>query len=1361
MAKLIKLNQYKSILPWVLIFLFTSLPAPSNAEVKISDPVSALEEGHYSEAIELAQKLVIEFDSKKKWRTPFSRADYIATFGRYAALFGHDEGQLWARDNLQKYLDRNDIAYDYRMNIALRSDAIQINNPSAPIDARINILRSFAKINVISHLTDQQAVLLFSDFSRVSNEFGDPKDAERFAHQAVATAASSINVDPVATALAVSNLAYIYGSSGRTKILPELLLAIGELENKGVFPPFHPDAFLTYSYIAQINFGAAPLRETIKFIDRIFESFSNNNVEVPIWSKILTFVTELYAKSMIGEQAISEYGAAKYQELFGKNISDNRIFEMILRYAEIHSKIAKGVSVSKEEARFLKTKPLPQFEGVRLLGLFQHTISEARGEVEVSNIIDEIVDNLASTTEKATGKLTYQRQASTLDFYTQEVIFRNIYKLYGEDVPHRVSGSLFNLVNKLTALKSDYLIRTQTEAQNASDPEVSIDLRRLLKFAEEREQLSLFLAERAVKNSIEYVQRNFKYSTSTDKQQRTVGFDYIRLGTELGDILDRLNDYDKKLVERIGYPDVNLSDLAKVLKKNELYYQYEASENFSFYCYAYNEATKCGLRPIDHKKIFENIKFLRSNITGSSHLPDSYPHKQSYDLFGDIFGNVLRNKNISKLYFKPWGQHLTVPFHALTISDEKGEKFLGLEMPIRVVPSFAAMFVKARNKHVGTDKKYLGIADPEYQKIEVSEVNVDSLFSVVRSGIGADELSSLANLPSTKIEVIEASSDLPDTQKTLLIGADATELNVRKLDLGTYKVIHFATHGLVSGEFSGLRQPALALSVPAGNPEPYKDGILDANEIAEFDLNSDLVVLSACQTATDYGKPNVSGFNGLTTAFMAAGAKSVLGSQWKVESKSAARLIAFTTNQVVADNELPEIALMKAMRKISSEEEFRHPYFWAPFIVTGGKSSQTKSRLPSKINIVAHKKITHSGGGLEVLSIETGQRKFSGTGYQFLDGASTATNFIYSVDDNLNFKKTELPYKGISPLTNISGTSYYKAYKDTPHGRAAAFLIKEVSGKFTEHSEYIFKGFTHSGIIAFRKTNNGYVALLEGIEKADGSGAWLFDVLHFSEELKLEERININYIKNQTGLIGFYPKLMVINGMTFLAVTTSENPSKGPFSEDSPEPSMKLPSSETNKYNFTTGRFECRLSTDTHIFELDEDANKFEYSKFLPRTRLLKQMEDDSSLFLAEDACLSKHLMGLFVQDLLLGEKHHVRSKTFRRSVNSIIKLGKKGWLILGAVKYDISSLNQFGQQKLRSGKFRLLNRDAFFGSNTARARELMLLNDNFEFVESKLVPNRDITFYGPGIQADTNTVITFGVDGSGRTFLEKIRINQ
>ena len=157
-------------------------------------------------------------------------------------------------------------------------------------------------------------------------------------------------------------------------------------------------------------------------------------------------------------------------------------------------------------------------------------------------------------------------------------------------------------------------------------------------------------------------------------------------------------------------------------------------------------------------------------------------------------------------------------------------------------------------------------------------------------------------------------------------------------DLADYRVVAFATHGLMAGDFEGIAEPALVLTPPEEASEE-DDGLLVSSEIAQLKLNADWVVLSACNTAAADGTPGAAGLSGLAKAFFYAGSRGLLVSHWPVETKSAQRLTTGAFEALAAD---PDLGRSEALRQSilaliddEADPHYAHPAFWAPFVVVG------------------------------------------------------------------------------------------------------------------------------------------------------------------------------------------------------------------------------------------------------------------------------------------------------------------------------------------------------------------------------------------------------------------------------------------
>jgi CHAT domain-containing protein len=153
--------------------------------------------------------------------------------------------------------------------------------------------------------------------------------------------------------------------------------------------------------------------------------------------------------------------------------------------------------------------------------------------------------------------------------------------------------------------------------------------------------------------------------------------------------------------------------------------------------------------------------------------------------------------------------------------------------------------------------------------------------------------------------------------------------------------VYFATHALVAGEvekFAKVRaEPALVLTIPE-KPTDEDDGLLRASDVALLKMNADFVVLSACDTAAG-DKPGAEALSGLARAFFYAGARSLLVSNWEVDSESTVALMtglfdALKNNPHLSHAEALRLSMLQMLGN-SSKPEWAQPKFWAPFTVVG------------------------------------------------------------------------------------------------------------------------------------------------------------------------------------------------------------------------------------------------------------------------------------------------------------------------------------------------------------------------------------------------------------------------------------------
>ncbi len=164
-----------------------------------------------------------------------------------------------------------------------------------------------------------------------------------------------------------------------------------------------------------------------------------------------------------------------------------------------------------------------------------------------------------------------------------------------------------------------------------------------------------------------------------------------------------------------------------------------------------------------------------------------------------------------------------------------------------------------------------------------------------------------------------------------LIGAQATESQFYD-QIGNVDILHLATHAAFNTQrplFSGL---VLA-------PDETNDGNLEVHEVFELDLpNINLVVLSACNTALGE-QSNGDELVGLTRAFLYAGVPAVVTTQWSIEDRaSAALMTAFYRH--LREGMTNARALQAAQLQVMAQDEWKTPYYWAAFSLSGDHSGR-------------------------------------------------------------------------------------------------------------------------------------------------------------------------------------------------------------------------------------------------------------------------------------------------------------------------------------------------------------------------------------------------------------------------------------
>lgn len=189
----------------------------------------------------------------------------------------------------------------------------------------------------------------------------------------------------------------------------------------------------------------------------------------------------------------------------------------------------------------------------------------------------------------------------------------------------------------------------------------------------------------------------------------------------------------------------------------------------------------------------------------------------------------------------------------------------------------------------------------------------------------------LDSLPHAEQEVKALGEIYGAQESTILMGKAARE-ETFKATASHYPVLHFAAHGVLDDV-----NPLYSRLLLATDSES-EDGFLEAREIMKLDLQAELAVLSACQTARGQVGSG-EGLIGMSWALFMAGTSTTVASQWKVDSASTARMMIDFHRNLRAEKGPSQASAAEALRraaiKLMADPKYRHPFFWSGFVVVG------------------------------------------------------------------------------------------------------------------------------------------------------------------------------------------------------------------------------------------------------------------------------------------------------------------------------------------------------------------------------------------------------------------------------------------
>lgn len=409
---------------------------------------------------------------------------------------------------------------------------------------------------------------------------------------------------------------------------------------------------------------------------------------------------------------------------------------------------------------------------------------------------------------------------------------------------------------------------------------------------------------------------------------------------------------------------ISLADLQAKLKPTEAYARMSIVGGEIFMIYAdQNDALTFPVN-INEDTLDRQVDLIRSTIStfeNGQYITYPFDIEAARALYLSLFGPVAsRLTSKTHLIFEPDGGMLRLPINLLVEDDQSvaeylerieqpdgdafdfvGVNWLGKSLDVSTAVS-ARAFVDARDTPASNaTKQYLGMGqnNPAFANASISEIR--------GSGEGLEESCQWSlsewNNPIADDELLLAQSIIGDSKTQILTGqAFSDDQIMSKNDIGEYRILHFATHGLVTApKPSCPAKPALLTSFGTKN----SDGLLSFDEIFDLKLDADIIILSACDTAGKAGieatrQAGVSSgggtaLDGLVRSFVAAGGRSVLASHWPApdDFRATEKLIGglFSGGRNLSIGQ----SLRNSQIELMDDPLTSHPFYWSGFAIIG------------------------------------------------------------------------------------------------------------------------------------------------------------------------------------------------------------------------------------------------------------------------------------------------------------------------------------------------------------------------------------------------------------------------------------------
>ena len=437
----------------------------------------------------------------------------------------------------------------------------------------------------------------------------------------------------------------------------------------------------------------------------------------------------------------------------------------------------------------------------------------------------------------------------------------------------------------------------------------------------------------------------------TEQQATAASREMAALTTEYEQVQSQIRDTSPQYAALVRPVPLGLDEIQKrVLDPDTVLLEYSIGEEKSFVWAVTPDSIKMHelpkravVEPLA-RRVYELLIERNRNVSketleqrsGRLASSDAEFAKAAANLSQIILGPVAAEFRNKRLLIVSDGVLQFVPFAALPDPGAADARALIVDHEIVTAPSASVVAVlrEENSDRKPAPKNLAVLADPVFsnedsrvsrQRSTETSASAHAVRSATEFGLG-----DLRRLRFSRQEADEIAR-LADGAKLSAIDFDENRKLATSAELGQYRIVHFATHGLINNQNPELSGVVLSLVDEKGQPQ---NGFLRLYDLYNLKLSAELVVLSACQTAL--GKDiKGEGLVGLTRGFMYAGAPRVVASLWQIDDRASAEFMKRFYQGLLGQKLRPAAALRGAQVSMQNDKRWNSPHYWAAFTLQG------------------------------------------------------------------------------------------------------------------------------------------------------------------------------------------------------------------------------------------------------------------------------------------------------------------------------------------------------------------------------------------------------------------------------------------